>query len=157
MLIKIKPDEIVKRCLWDNYVSFIVRSEKEAEKILKENKEFEISERDAFVIGLLKVIETDNLIHKFNTYIVDILYSKSNKEKGHLVIKKKIIEHSIDKFLNKFPEYWEPDSIYKKSLEELKDYIKSYKEEISKLNKIKIENEDYYLSSSIKSLLKFNY
>ena len=67
MKITICASELIKRCLWDNYVYYIVGSEKEAEKILKEELQFEISERDALVIGLLKIIETKNLIHKFNT------------------------------------------------------------------------------------------
>jgi hypothetical protein len=52
MTIKIYPEDIVRMCLWDNYVYYIVGSEKEAEKILKENAEMEIPERDALVIGL---------------------------------------------------------------------------------------------------------
>ena len=67
MKITIFPEDLVKRCVWDNYTYYVVGSEKEAEKILKENKEFDLSERDALVIGILKVIETDNLIHKFNS------------------------------------------------------------------------------------------
>ena len=58
MIIKIYPLDIVKRCLWDHYVYYIVGSEKEAERILKENNEIELSERDALVIGLLKIIES---------------------------------------------------------------------------------------------------
>ena len=70
MQIKILPEDLVRRCLWDSYVYYVLGSDKDAEQLLKENKEFEISERDALVIGLLKVIETSNLIHKFNTYVV---------------------------------------------------------------------------------------
>ena len=67
MTINIYPEDIVKRCLWDTYVYYVIGgSDKEAEKILKENKEIAMSEQDALVIGLLKVIETDNLIFKFN-------------------------------------------------------------------------------------------
>ena len=38
-----------------------------------------------------KVIETDNLIHKFNTYIVEILTNKSihSPQKEYLLIRKK--------------------------------------------------------------------
>ena len=74
MKISVTPEDLVRRCLWDHYVYYIVGSDKEAEKILKENVEFEVSEREALVIGLLKVIETDNLIHKYNTYIEKFLY-----------------------------------------------------------------------------------
>jgi len=69
MKITITPEEIVKRCLWDTYVYYVVGSEKEAERMLKENVEIEVSERDALVMGLLKIVETTNLIHRFNTQV----------------------------------------------------------------------------------------
>ena len=81
MRISILPTDIVKRCLWDSFSYYIVGSEKEAEKILKENSEFELSEREAIVIGLLKVMETDNLIHRFNDYLTHFLTVRSLKEK----------------------------------------------------------------------------
>ena len=56
MQITILPEDLIRRCVWDNYVYYIVGSEKEAEKILLENKETQISERDALVIGLLDAI-----------------------------------------------------------------------------------------------------
>ena len=63
MKIFITPEEIVRLCLWDLYSYYIVGSEKESEKILKENKEIELSEKDGYVIGFLKTMESDNLIH----------------------------------------------------------------------------------------------
>jgi hypothetical protein len=42
MKIIIQPEDIVKRCLWDSYTYYVVGSEKEAERILKENEEIEI-------------------------------------------------------------------------------------------------------------------
>ena len=89
MKIQIFPEDIVKRCLWDSYTYYVVGSEKEAEKILRENKEFELSERDAIIIGLLKVIETDNLIHRFNDYFMHFLNNRSMKDKDTFLIKKK--------------------------------------------------------------------
>ena len=97
MKILIYPEDIVKRCLWDSYTYYVVGSEKEAEKILKENKEFELSERDAIVIGLLKVMETDNLIHRFNDYLTHFLTVRSLKDKEGIFIKKKSLENNIDK------------------------------------------------------------
>ena len=102
MNIKICADEIVKRCLWDNYVYYVLGSEKEAERILKENAEMEISEKDALVIGLLKVIETDNLIHKFNNYVVEFLTNKSMKHQDSLLARKKAFDLAVDKFLENF-------------------------------------------------------
>lgn len=161
MKITLCAEDIVKRCLWDNYVYYIVGSEKEAEKILKENKEIEITERDALVMGLLKVIETDNLIHKFNTYVMEFLTNKSIKEKDLLLVRKKTFDLAIEKFVDKFPDYWEPNSSYVRSLKELIEYIDSIKIDIDKLEIHKIVDKnityEFYNSNNVKKLLKFNY
>jgi len=161
MQIKIYPEDLIKRCVWDHYVYYIIGSEKESEKILKENKEIEISERDALVIGLLKVIETDNLIHKFNTYVMEFLTNKSVKEKDYLLVRKKAFDYAIDKFLDKFPDYWEPNTLYTKSLKELVDYVEIMKVEVEKLEVHKIVDKnityEFYGANNIKKLLKFNY
>jgi hypothetical protein len=161
MTIKIYPEDIVRMCLWDHYVYYIVGSEKEAEKILKENKEMEISERDALVIGLLKVIETDNLIHKFNTYIMEFLTNKSIKEKEYLLVRKKTFDVAIDKFVDKFPDYWVPNTTFTKALKDLVDYVEVMKSEIEKLEIHKIVDKnvtyEFYNSNNVRKLLKFNY
>jgi hypothetical protein len=161
MQIKIQPEELIKMCLWDSYVYYILGSEKEAEKVLKENNEMAISERDALIIGLLKVIETDNLIHKFNTYVVEILTNKSIKEKDYLLMRKKTFDSAIDKFVDKFPDYWEPSAVWTKSLKELIDYIENMKIELEGLDIHKIVDKnityEFYNSNNIKKLLKFNY
>jgi hypothetical protein len=161
MTIKIYPEDIVKRCLWDNYVHYVVGSEKEAEKILRENKEMEVSERDAFIMGLLKIMETENLIHKFNSYVIELLTNKSHKEKDFLLVKKKVFDLAVDKFLDKFPDYWEPNILYTKSLKELVEYIDSIKAEVEKLEIHKIVDKnityEFYNSNTIRKLLKFNY
>lgn len=160
MRILITPEDIVKRCLWDTYVYYILGSEKEAEALLTENKEFELSERDAIVIGLLKVMETDNLIHRFNDYLIHFLTVKSIKEKDDVLVKKKSLETAIDKFLDKFPDYWTPSVGYANSLKDLVEYINQLREKIDKLEIIKltIQNINYelYTSSSVKKLLNFN-
>ena len=92
MNIKVTPEDLVRRCLWDHYVYYVVGSDKEGERILKENKEFEITEKDALVIGLLKTIETENLIHKFNTYIVDLLSNKSINNNQQTLLRKRTLE-----------------------------------------------------------------
>jgi hypothetical protein len=160
MQIKVYPEDLIKRCVWDSYVYYVVGSEKEAQKILEENKEMEISERDALVIGLLKVIETDNLIHKFNTYVVEVLTNKSIKEK-ELLIRKKTFDLALDKFLDKYPDYWIPSSVWSKSLKELVEYINNMKIKLDKLEIHKIVDKnityEFYSSNSIKKLLKFQY
>ena len=161
MKINILPTDIIKMCLWDSYVYYVVGSEKEAEKILKENVEIEMSEKDALVIGLLKVIETDNLIHKFNNYIVEFLTNKSVKEKDLLLARKKVFDLAVDKFVDKFPDYWTPSLPYRKALDDLVVYVDAIKLKIEKLeiHTIIDKNISYelYNSNNIKKLLKFNY
>ena len=160
MKIYITPEDIVKRCLFDNWAYYIVGSDKEAEKLLKENKEFELSERDAIVIGLLKVIETDNLIHRFNDYLTHFLTVRSIKEKESLIIRKKSIETAIEKFLEKFPDSWNPEISYKNGLFDLKRYIDNLNQNLEKLDVAKhtIQNViyEFYNANNIKKLLNFN-
>jgi hypothetical protein len=162
MTIKIYPEDIVKRCLWDGYVYYILGgSEKEAERILRENQEIEISEKDALVMGLLKVIETDNLIHKFNGYLMELLTNKSLKEKELLLVRKKTLDLAIDKFVEKFPDYWAPNSLYRRGLEDLVVYVEGMKKEVEELDICKIVDKnvtyEFYNSNSVRKLLKFNY
>jgi hypothetical protein len=160
MKIFITPEDIVKRCLWDSYVFYIVGSDKEGEKILKENKEFELSERDAIVIGLLKVIETDNLVHRFNDYLTHFLTVRSIKDKESLYIRKKALEISIDKFSDKFPTYWQKTKDYEIALKELDEYLNKIRSSIQKMEIIKltIQNTsyDFVNSNLVKKLLNFN-
>ena len=161
MKITLHAEEIIKRCLWDTYVYYIVGSEKEAEKILKENLEIEVSERDALVMGLLKVVETTNLIHRFNTHVTEFLTNKSIKDKDGLLVRKRTLDLSVDKFLDKFPDYWEPNSAWVNSLKELVVYIDEIKISIEKLEITQIEDKnvvyEFYNSNQVKKLLKFNY
>lgn len=161
MQITINPEDLIRRCVWDNYVYYVLGSEKEAEKILKENQPMSLTERDALIIGLLKVIETDNLIFKFNTYVVEILSNKSIKEKDYTLIRKKTFDTAIDKFLDKFPDYWEPNTIWTNSLKDLVEYLNDMKGGLENLEIHKIVDKnvtyEFYNSNNIKKLLKFNY
>jgi hypothetical protein len=138
-----------------------VGSEKEAQKILEENIEMEISERDALVIGLVKVIETDNLIHKFNTYITEILSNRSTSSGTQLLIRKKVLDLAIDKFLDKFPDYWIPSTHWSKVLKDLVEYISIIKKDVDKLEVHSIVDKnitiEFYGSNNVKKLLKFQY
>lgn len=160
MKILITPEDIVKRCLYDSWAYYIVGSSKEAERLLKENKEFELSERDAIVIGLLKVIETDNLIHRFNDYLIHFVTVRSVKEKESFLIKKKSIETAINLFLDKFPEAWQPTYSFKTGLEDLVKYVDNLTKNLEKLDVIKMTiqniNYEFYNANNIKKLLNFN-
>jgi hypothetical protein len=161
MKIILRPEDLVKLGVWDSFTYYIVGDEKKAEEILIENSEFELSNRDALVIGLLKVIETPNLIHRFNTYLADFLNIKSQREGKSLLVRKKGLIFSIEKFLNKYPNYWNPTPEYKKGLQELEIYLDNLKNELEKLEIQKITDQfgthDFINSSNVKKLLNFSY
>lgn len=162
MKIILCAEDIIRRCLWDHYVYYILGgSDKEAERLLRENEVVEITEKDALVIGLLKVIETDNLIHKFNGYVMELLTNKSLKEKDSLLIRKKTLDTAVDKFVEKFPNYWVPNSLFRKGLEDLVVYVESIKKDVDCLEISKIVDKnvtyEFYSSNSVRKLLKFNY
>lgn len=161
MKILITPDDIIKRGCWDSYVYYIIGSDKDAHKLLEDNEEIDMSENDALVIGLLKVIETNNLIHKFNTYITEILSNKSSKQEKTLMIRKKTLDFALEKFLNKFPDYWKPNDYWLVPLGELRVYIDNMKVKIDNLEIHTISERnfvsEFYTTNNIKKLLKFNY
>lgn len=160
MIIKIKPSDIVKRCLWDNYKSYILTSKDDPRKMLEEDKEFEISERDALVIGLLAIIETNNLIHKFNVFMLDVLSNKSIK-KDELLVRVNVIDSAIKDFMNNFPTYWVPEKHWRVELDALVKYVKNIKEELKTFDIHTIVEAQYtselYLTKEVKKLLKFQY
>lgn len=161
MTIKVYPEDLVKLGVWDSYVYYVVGSDLEAEKQLKENKEFEIEDTSALVIGLLKVIETNNLIHRLNGYITDFLSNKSSKMQGKILIRKKLIIGAFDRFQNKYPPYWKPTKDYEHGLVELKEYIDQILVKIEKLEvhevTIQFGTFEYLNSNQVKKLLEFNY
>ena len=57
MKILIRPSDILEKSLWDNYVYYVVSSEKAETLLKKKIRSSEISERDALIIGLLKVMK----------------------------------------------------------------------------------------------------
>lgn len=161
MQIRITPEDIIKRGMWDHYCYYVAQvSEKEATELLRKNEEFTLIEKDAIVIGLLKVMETDNLIHRFNDYLIHFLTIRSIKEKTDALIKKKALESSIEKFLEKFPDYWKAPMNYQNSLKDLKVYITELKAKISALEIVNLTVQniayEFYSTNSIKKLLNFN-
>jgi hypothetical protein len=168
MRILITPNDIIERALWYKYEKYILeeKSQEEINKIVEENKEFELPERDALIIDLIKCIETDNLKHRLNQHILHILSVKSteintNKKDNLLVIRKNSIEDELNTYLKNFPDVWEPKYGYKVGFEELKEYISELLEELNKLlihegefqgNKI-----EYVQVTHVKKMLNFNH
>lgn len=159
MQIIVTPHDIIQRCLWDKYAKFCLSDKKKEEvtKIIVNNKPISLSENDAYVIGFLKIIETENLIHRFNEDIIDSLHIKSNVIDDQLFIKKNMILKQIDDYMNKFPDSYEPPVNYINSLEELKVYVKKIRKSIAQLEITTMKRHDitvsYYNSKEVKKSL----
>ena len=159
MQIIVTPNDIIQRCLWDKYKRFCLHdnNEEEIKNIVEANKPVSLSENDAYVIGLLKIIETDNLVHRFNDDVFDFLQIKSSIIKDDLYISKYAINKFVSSYYDKFPEYYKPNLSYKKGLDDLRAYIKVIEERIASLETITIKNRDklftYFMAKDIKKVL----
>ena len=92
---------------------------------------------------------------------MELLTNKSLKEKELLLVRKKALDAALDKFVDKFPDYWEPNTGYRKGLLELVEYVEKIKKDVEKLEVHKIVDKnvtyEFYNSNNVRKLLKFNY
>lgn len=169
MKILITPHDIIERALWQKYQFFILEGEKELpqseiDEMIKENKEFEISEREALIMNLLKCIETDNLVHRLNQHILHILGVRStevtNNKKKLLCITKASVDNELNKFLKNFPDTWVPNVQFEKSLRECKIYVDELNDKLSKLVTIEVDMQgntiEYVQVTHVKKMLNLN-
>jgi hypothetical protein len=167
MIITLTPDDIIKRCLWTSYRRFVKNNEGihlrdlpevEIEEIVKENKLISLSEDDAYAIGLLKVIETDNLVHRFDKHMIDILNMKSTIFNGDVYISVRLIENELDGFKKRFPSYWKPATNYQTALSNLNEYLRKIEENLPSIQifefKVKDKTIRYFQSKDIKKLIE---
>lgn len=125
MKILITPEDIIRRCLWNDFQYYILKDskEKELEAIVRENKEFQMTEEDALIIGLIKVLETPNLVHRLKQQINHQLVLKSIKNDGKLYISKNTIVSLIENFKKNFPSSFEcKDTAFSKGMTEVFKY-----------------------------------
>ena len=162
MIISVTIDDIIKRCLWLDYKRFVLKnkSEQEIREIINDNKPIVLSENDAYAIGLLKCIETDNLIHRFIVHIKEILNIKSTIFDNNVFISVRVIENEFESFKKRFPVYWNSDKLYSNSIEDLNEFINNIQSELQKIEvfefKIKERNIRYFSSKDIKKLIEKN-
>jgi hypothetical protein len=170
MILTLTPEDIIKRCLWNNYKRFILndKSNEEIVKIVENNEPFSLSENDAYVIGLLKVVETDNLIHRFKEIINEVIQIKSTIQKvdesKHVLINKSTILKECISFKNNFPENYTQDDAFKSAINDVTQYINKKVKEVDKLETIEIMKNisgnqkkiTYIQSSKIHKLFKVN-
>lgn len=160
MNLMVTPEDIIKRCLWTKYKKFILKnkSDDELAEIIKKNELTLISENDAYVIGLLKIIETENLVHRFNIDIQEFIHIKSTINNNNVIINKSSLLKEIIEFKDRFPESYKPDAVYKKSIEDLKKFLVKFYDLVNELEVIKIMYKDktytYVLSKSVRKILK---
>ena len=166
MVIRITPEDIIRRCLWNEYKYFVLKdiSEREIEQIITDNQQVIISEDDAYVIGLLKIVETDNLIHRFKQHINEVLKEKSTIEEvdgeKKVLISKASVLRDIISYKDRFPIYYKPDISYSNKIEDLKDLINKKLKTIDELETVSILKKEkkitYVYSASISKLFKIN-
>lgn len=160
MIISVTIDDILRRCLWSDYKRFVLKdkTEQEIQSIVKENKPVVLSENDAYAIGLLKIIETDNLIHRFTIHMKEMINIKSTIFDKNVFISVKIIENELESFKKRFPEYWITDSGYEKSIIDLKNHIIKLQNFITTFEifefKIKDKKIRYFQSKDIKKMIE---
>ena len=138
MIITLTPDDLIKRCLWLDYKKYCLKdyTEDQIVEFIQKNEMISISENDAYVIGLLKHVETENLIHRFNIHIDELLKLRSIIfEKRVLLIKGTLLRETIE-FKERFPDCYEPCNLYKNAIEELNNYINDRYKDFSELAEI---------------------
>lgn len=159
MQIILTPSDIIQRCVWDKYVNYCIfkLSKEDITKIIIDNKPISMSEEDAYAIGLLKIIETDNLVHRFNETILDMLQIKSNVIDDELYINKTATLKEVTNYMKKFPEHYKAPFNYKQSMIELVNYIKIFEDKISNIEivnvKIRERQFTYFRSKDVKKCL----
>lgn len=167
MKIILKPSDIIERALWYKYEYFILdgKSQKEIDEIIEKNEEFEITERDALIIDLLKCIATDNLKHRLNQHILHLLNIRTTeidtpKKNKLVVINKNTVKYELDRFDRNFPDSWKPALNYSVNLKELKEYLGELHEKLDNL--IIYEGDfrgmvvEYVAATHVKKMLDFN-
>lgn len=159
MQIVITPDDIIRRCLWLDYKKFCLKNKNEEEitRIIEENKPVALKEEDAYVIGLLKIVETPNLVHRLKENMDEILKVKSNIFNNKLFIVKSVILKEISTFVARFPDSFKATFEYKKGIEDMKIFSEKIYIDVDKLPTQTFPNGDkiytYVSSNSVKDIV----
>jgi len=161
MQIIVTPECIIKRCLFTKYKKFVLKdmSKEEIDNWVVDNKPEVISENDAYVIGLLKIIETENLIHRFNLFIEDFLKIKSTINDNKVIINKSSLLKEILEFKDMFPESFIPNKAYMEGITDMKKYVVDVYEQVEKFETLQIPQKDgkiytYVSSSDVQKIVK---
>lgn len=160
MIITVTPEDLIRRCLWSDYKRFVLKdkSEQEIQLIIKENKPIVLTENDGYAIGLLKVIETDNLIHRFKVHMKDMINIKSSIFDKNVYMSVKVVENELESFKKRFPESWVADSVYEQAILDLNTHINQLQALIKTFEifefRIKDKKVRYFQSKDIKKMIE---
>jgi hypothetical protein len=160
MIITVTPEDLIRRCLWSDFKRFVLKdkSEQEIQLLVKENKPIVLTENDGYAIGLLKVIETDNLIHRFTVHMKEMINIKSTIFDKNVYMSVKIVENELESFKKRFPDYWIADTIYEKSIKDVITHITQLQVLIKTFEifefKVKDKKVRYFQSKDIKKMIE---
>ena len=161
MKILITPEDIIKRCLWTNYKKFALKNKNKAQliEIVEKNELTTINEKDAFVVGLLKVIETDDLVHRFRLNIEEFVKIKTTVNKNRVIISKSALLKEINEFILQFPEYYKTTDYYQSKIDAMKEFALKLIDDVNSLEIIEIlfkeKNFIFVNSKDINKLIKY--
>ncbi len=160
MIITVTPEDLIRRCLWSDYKRFVLKdkSEQEIQIIIKENKPIVLTENDGYAIGLLKVIETDNLVHRFKVHMKEMINIKSSIFDKNVYMSVKVVENELESFKKRFPESWVADSVYEEAISDLNVHINQLQALIKTFEifefRIKDKKVKYFQSKDIKKMIE---
>lgn len=143
MIIKVKPSDLISRFIWDNYDNFCLDGKTTAEinKIIEDDAEFEISEEDAFVIGLTNVIYTNEVIYKFKQFLRYVLENKHFEQDNRKYINRQLLINCIYTFKNKIPKtYVSRSNQFNDELAQLPSLYTKFVDNINNLTAIQVQD-----------------
>jgi len=156
MKITVTPSDLIKRFIWDKYEDFCLDGKNNAEinKIIEDNIEFEITEEDAFVIGLTNVIYTTEVIYKFKQFLREILDNKNFEQDNRLYINRQILLDSTHDFKKKIPKKWESDDIaFNNELLQLPQVYETFEKNINNLTTINVQEWPCVKYAQVKKII----
>lgn len=143
MIIKVRPSDLISRFIWDTYEYYILDGKSNAEKmkIIEEDQEFDISEEDAFVIGLTNVIYTNEVIYKFKQFLRSILENKHFEQDNRKYINRQLLVNCIYSFKNKIPKtYVSKSNQFNTELNQLPEMYTKFVDAVNALTSITVQD-----------------
>lgn len=160
MQILTSPEDIIKRCLWSDYKRFCLKNmpEEEMNKMIEDNNPIALNEEDAYVIGLLKIVETPNLIHRLKEHIDEVLKIRSDIFNNRLYIMKIVALKEISQFTQRFPDVFKASFEYRKGIDDLKIFSEKIYSDVDNLQTFNFQKKDktyiYISSNSVKDIVE---